>query len=186
MDREGKGQRERQRERQRRGQCGLQEQRRAAGARRHVGHAPELRWEQRGGGLLEALTTLALPHPRPPTPAGDRARTCERGNSKLSKLKLGASSRQWTLVGAQVRSATKVRETKSEEARDYAQGSRECGESDGVRGARVARPACGGGLSGGGRCARGAGRGGRRAHLCTSAPAPRAPLSLRRRRRRRR
>lgn len=32
----------------------LQKQWRAASARRHVGHAAELRWEQRGGGLGEA------------------------------------------------------------------------------------------------------------------------------------
>lgn len=32
----------------------LEEQGRAASARRHVGHAAELRWEQRGGGLGEA------------------------------------------------------------------------------------------------------------------------------------
>lgn len=41
----------------------LQDERRAAGARRHVGHAPELRREQRAGGLLEAshssLTTAS-------------------------------------------------------------------------------------------------------------------------------
>lgn len=41
----------------------LQDQRRATGARRHVGHAPELRREQRAGGLLEAshdfLTTAS-------------------------------------------------------------------------------------------------------------------------------
>lgn len=174
MEREGEGQRERQRQRERvRVRSRLQDQRRAAGARRHVGHAPKLRREQRAGGLLEAshssLTTASAAdlrafdgHARrrlpdsavatvasePACPGVDRSSREMRAREphKFAVTRSAAESCETRVLGTgKGRVAARERETeRSGEARNDAQGSRECGESGGVHGAQVARPACGG------------------------------------------
>lgn len=121
---------------------------------------------------------------RPPgTDYGALPDRCGRGKFKQTR-ELVRSSRSATgqsevlKVSGNDWDAARERETeRSGEARNDAQGSRECGESGGVRGALVARPACGGGLSGEAG-ARGAGGAGGGPTCRTWAPAPRS-LSLR-------
>lgn len=145
--------------------CRLQEQRWAAGARRHVGHAPKLRREQRGGGLLEAshssLTTASAAdlqafdgHARRRLPDTDRRRRSSTPdptgrNSETREQSSRSVGKCVKLEFLGTGKAAGEQETeRSGEARNNAQGSRECGESGGVHGAQVARPAFGGGLNG--------------------------------------
>lgn len=63
----------------------LQDQRRATGARRHVGHAPKLRREQRAGGLLEASHTFLTTASAADHPAFD-GYVCRRFPDTLSTV----------------------------------------------------------------------------------------------------
>lgn len=116
----------------------LQDQRRAAGALRRVGHAPKLRREQRADGLREAsptsLTTAFTADPQtfdghaPPTTPRQPKRT-----GQTVKVRKVATTR------------TKFQYQSSWESGKLAVGR--YGVRGGVHGAQVAKPACGGGLS---------------------------------------
>lgn len=122
MEWEGEGQREWQRQRVRvRMRCRLQDEWRAAGARRHVGHAPELRREQRGGGLLEALRaslTTASAAVRRRIDGLCSAKGCRP--SGRAACDSGTSEKVLGRAGAEGRGG-------AAEAGDVALGSRECG-----------------------------------------------------------
>lgn len=181
MEREGEGQREWQRQRERvRMRSLLQNQRRTAGAGRHVGHAPELRWEQRAGGLLEASHTFLT--------TASAADFSFRRHRRLGPADRGSVRRVNSVVAAgkfrKSSGAGEGREGAGNSVREKRETTRRARvwRSGGVLGAQVARPACGDGLSGeaGARSARRA-RG--RAHLahlgaCAALAQPPRPAVL--------